>query len=98
MAAISTRMTTKLDSITKNFFVTLKKWNGSLDRERMDSGQSCPAANIFFRLRFRFIQRHNAGHCRRDMKATIMDSAVQFFPGVLFAIVAGLSQDRKSVV
>src|SRR6266404_134317 len=91
MAAISTRMTTKLDPIAKNFFVTHKKWNGLLDREPMDSVQSSGAATIFLRLRFPFIQRHNAGHCPPDMKPTIMDSTVQFFLGVLFVIVAGLS-------
>src|ERR1700731_3242263 len=97
MAAISTRMTTKLDPITKKFFVTHKKWNGPLGREPMDSVRSCAAATIFLRLRFRFIQKHNAGHCRRDMKATIMDSAVQSFLGALFVIVAGLSRLRMAM-
>src|SRR5258707_15288418 len=91
MAEISTRMTTKLGPIAKKFFVTHKKWNGLLDREPMDSVQSSGAATIFLRLRFHFIQRHNAGHCPQDMKPTITDSAVQFFPAVLFVIVAALS-------
>src|SRR6266478_10208067 len=91
MTAISTRMITKRGPIAKNFFVTHKKWNGLLDREPMDSVQSSGAATIFLRLPFPFIQRHNAGHCPQDMKPTITDSAVQFFPGVLFVIAAALS-------
>src|ERR1700686_2525506 len=82
-------MITKPDPITKSFFVTHKKSNGLLDREPMDSVQSFGVATIFLRLRFRFIQRHNAGHCPRDMKPMTMDLAVQFFPGALFATVAG---------
>src|SRR6266481_5544646 len=73
------------------FFVTHREWNGLLDREPMDSVQSSGAATIFLKLRFRFTQRHNAGHCPQDMKPTITDSAVQFFPGVLFVIAAALS-------
>src|ERR1700693_2948145 len=90
MKAISTRLTTKLESMAKNFFVTHKKWNGLLDREPMDSVQLCGAVNIFSRLRSRFIQKHSTGPCPRDMKPTIMDSAVQFCPDALFVTVAGL--------
>src|SRR5258708_38578927 len=97
MAEICARMTTKRGLIAKIFFVTHREWNGLLDREPMDSVQSSGAATIFLRLRFRFIQRPNAGHCPRDMKPTIMDSTVQFFLDVLFVIVAGLSLLRMAM-
>src|SRR5258705_1189863 len=91
MAEISTRMTTNRGLIAKIFFVTHREWNGLLDREPMDSLQWCGAVTIFLKLRFRFTQRHNAGHCPQDMKPTITDSAAQSFPGVLFVIADVLS-------